>query len=70
MPPAVPSSRTTSDHVSVGAPSTSHASSTVDGDDVYQRVSARAYFDLLLYYLRPHKGRVAWLAFFGKSAFK
>ena len=37
---------------------------TSDADHVYRRVSARAYGSLLLHYLRPHRGRVAWLSLF------
>ena len=36
----------------------------MDTDNVYRRVSARAYAALLLHYLRPHRGSVAWLSLF------
>jgi len=39
-------------------------STTVDPENVYQRVGVRAYLALLVHYLQPHKRRVAWLTLF------
>lgn len=50
--------------MSVAAPTTTSDSDEPDSENVYRRVSVGAYWALLVHYLRPHRLRVAWLAFF------